>query len=197
VGEDAGRDMSEHTGTLRVTIREAAARLGVTEGAVRKRIQRGTLPQEQGEDGRVYVYLPVSHDSSREQSRTEPLSSSLGSDPRDELIVQLRGEVEAWREESRRKDTIIMNMTEAMKALNPPEPRPAQEEEEVPQETPEPRTEATPQPGRVEPQTPLEGAQEPRESSEMHMPEAGGGPLPRDQQRASAQAPRRWWEFWR
>jgi DNA-binding transcriptional MerR regulator len=51
-------------------------------------------------------------------------------------------------------------------------------------------TAATEQPGRVEPQTPLEGAPEPRESSEMHMPEVGGGPLPRDQQRPSE---RPWW----
>ena len=50
--------------------------------------------------------------------------------------------------------------------------------------------EATPQPGRGEPQTPLEGAQETRESSEMHMPEAGGAPLPHDQQRPSE---RPWW----
>ena len=63
-----------------------------------------------------------------------------------------------------------------------------------PRETP---SEATPQPGRVEPQTPLEGARgeessplEPQESSEMHMPEVGGGPLPRDQQRPSE---RPWW----
>jgi hypothetical protein len=39
--------MSEQTGQdegpLRVTIREAAHRLGVTEGAVRKRIQHGSL----------------------------------------------------------------------------------------------------------------------------------------------------------
>ena len=48
--------MSEYTGqdsgTLRVTIREAAARLGVTEAAIRKRIQRGSLDKEMGEDER-------------------------------------------------------------------------------------------------------------------------------------------------
>ena len=55
-------------------------------------------------------------------------------------------------------------------------------------------SEATEQPGRVEPQPTVESAQEPLESSEMHMPEAGGGPLPHDQQRASE---RRWWQFWR
>ena len=61
--------------------------------------------------------------------------------------------MEAWREESRRKDTIIMNMTEAMKAIAPP----AEEEPSGPQETP---TAATEQPGRVGPQTPLERAHE-------------------------------------
>jgi hypothetical protein len=154
--------MSEHSGTLRVTIREAAARLGVTEGAIRKRIQRGSLPKEQEEDGSVYVYLPVSHDSSHEQSRTEPRHTP---DPRDELIAQLRGEVEAWRDESRRKDTIIMNMTEAMKALSPP----AQEEEppaEVPSASGEYAVTAQPQPGRVEPQASVEGAQEDAERPE-------------------------------
>jgi hypothetical protein len=41
----------------RVTVAEAAARLGVKEQAIRKRIQRGTLAHDKDEDGRVYVYL--------------------------------------------------------------------------------------------------------------------------------------------
>jgi DNA-directed RNA polymerase specialized sigma24 family protein len=53
---DSGREMSESTGqdsgTLRVTIREAAARLGVTEAAIKKRLQRGSLDKEMGEDER-------------------------------------------------------------------------------------------------------------------------------------------------
>ncbi len=48
--------MSEYEGqdkgALRVTIREAAHRLGVTEAAIRKRIQRGSLYKELGSDGR-------------------------------------------------------------------------------------------------------------------------------------------------
>ncbi len=52
-------------------------------------------------------------------------------------------------------------------------------------------SEAKEQPGRrVGSQPSVESAQEPRESPEMHMPEAGGGPLPHDQQRPSE---RRWW----
>jgi hypothetical protein len=56
-------------------------------------------------------------------------------------------------------------------------------------------SEAKEQPGRVEPQPAVQSTQA-QESPEMAMPEAGGGPLPRDQQRAS-EAPRRWWQFWR
>jgi hypothetical protein len=55
-------------------------------------------------------------------------------------------------------------------------------------------SEAKSPPGRVVPQPAVESAQEARESHEMHMPEAGGGPLPHDQQRPSE---RRWWQFWR
>ncbi len=41
----------------RVTVPEAARILGVTESAVRKRVQRGHIPYDKEEDGRVYVYL--------------------------------------------------------------------------------------------------------------------------------------------
>jgi hypothetical protein len=85
------------------------------------------------------------------------------------------------REELARKDAIMMNMTESMRQLTAP----AEEVRESPEG-------ATPQPGRVEPQAPLEEA--PGEAPEMHMPEAGGGPLPRDRQTPSE---RPWWRFWR
>ena len=67
--------MSEYTGqdngTLRVTIGEAASRLGVTEAAIRKRIQRGSLHKEMGEDGRVYVYLDLYQDMSHPKSQVD------------------------------------------------------------------------------------------------------------------------------
>ena len=50
MSEYPGQDI----GTLKVTIREAANRLGLTEAAIRKRIQRGSLEKkEMGSDGRV------------------------------------------------------------------------------------------------------------------------------------------------
>ena len=41
----------------RLTVAQAAARLGVSQDAVRKRIKRGTIEYEQDQDGRLHVYL--------------------------------------------------------------------------------------------------------------------------------------------
>jgi excisionase family DNA binding protein len=41
----------------RLTVREAAERLAISEEAVRKRVQRGTLPHAKPSDGHVYVFL--------------------------------------------------------------------------------------------------------------------------------------------
>jgi len=83
--------MSEYTeqdtGTLRVTIREAAARLGVTEAAIRKRIQRGSLDKELGSDGKVYVYLDLTQDKFHPKSQVHR-------DPMvDELVEELKDRV--------------------------------------------------------------------------------------------------------
>src|SRR5215216_391503 len=126
----------------RLTIQEAAYRLGVSESAIRKRIKRGTLKREKTEDGRVLVYM--------EQSA--PGTEEVRTPERDALISQmqerldfLERELEVRSEEIRRRDTIIMNMTEAMKALSPPSqeaPSEAQESDVSPGPTGTP-TEAT------------------------------------------------------
>ena len=69
----------QDNGTLRVTISEAASRLGVTEAAIRKRTQRGSLDKEMGENGRVYVYLDLYQDICHPESQVdhEPLVEEL------------------------------------------------------------------------------------------------------------------------
>jgi hypothetical protein len=54
-----GRDQAaDYAGGLdRVTVPEAAERLGISENALRKRVQRDTIQWDRGEDGRVFVYL--------------------------------------------------------------------------------------------------------------------------------------------
>jgi hypothetical protein len=67
-----------------------------------------------------------------------------------EQNVDLREQIEFLRDELRRNDAIITTMTQRIPELEAPS-------QELPKSAP---TEGTEQPGRVEPQRPLEGAQE-------------------------------------
>ena len=118
----------------RLTIQEAAHRLGVSESAIRKRIKRGTLKREKTEDGRVLVYMETRAPTSApgaEEVRT-PERDALISEMQQRLAL-LERELDVRTEEIRRRDTIIMNMTEAMKALNPPAPEDSSEARESPE----------------------------------------------------------------
>ena len=42
---------------VRLTVAEAADRLGISEASVLKRVQRGQIPHERGADGRVFVWI--------------------------------------------------------------------------------------------------------------------------------------------
>jgi hypothetical protein len=115
----------------RVDLRTAAQSLDTSVDAVRKRIQRGTLDSEKAEDGRVYVWLDTS------------LEGESGA-----LISELRDRVDFLQRELERKDAILLNMTEALKAISPPEVR------ESPETPSEPRPSTTEAP---EAETPAEG----------------------------------------
>jgi hypothetical protein len=96
-----------------LTLRQAAEILGVSKEAVRKRAIRGSLPTDKDPDGRVYVYLDASV-SAGPAAETDDAGVVPGDDPRDRLIAQLQSEVEAWREEARRKDHIIAGLIERL-----------------------------------------------------------------------------------
>jgi excisionase family DNA binding protein len=117
-------DEGDRRGVDRLTIQEAARRLGVSEGAVRKRVTRGTLEHHKDEDGRVYVYLDGGVDEGVDEG-VDPNSNAL--------ISQLRDEVAYLRDENRRKDEIIMQQAMTMRQLTaapPQEPSEAQESPE-------------------------------------------------------------------
>ncbi len=140
----------------RASVHEAADALGVTVDAIRKRIQRGTIPHERHEDGRVYVLLDAAstprntdQDEYQDKYRThaDALVESLGAQ-----VEYLKGVVATRDEEIRRRDHIIAGLVERVPALEAPrnghetpaddagggvEPRPPGE---GPQEVPEPRS---------------------------------------------------------
>ena len=115
----------------RVTVDEAARHLGLTVDAVRKRVQRGQIAFEKDQGGRVRIILDEGETLQDESPDT------TGQDAGAELVEELHRTNELLREvittrdeEIRRRDTIIMNMTEAMKALNPPAPEGSSEARE-------------------------------------------------------------------
>ncbi len=128
------------TATDRVTVQEAANRLGVKDDAIRKRIQRGTLDYEKDPDGRVYVFINATHDSSKDSTRhpngnqyQDSHNETSKDESKDKLINVLQDqiqylrniieardrELEARTDELRRKDTIIMSLTQRLPELPP------------------------------------------------------------------------------
>lgn len=116
----------------RLSVAEAAHALGVTQAAVYKRIQRGTIEQDKDSEGHVFVYLDTS-----DMQPAKSIDQSVDTSNQTELVAELRAhnedlrqEAEAWREESRRKDTIIMSLTQRIPELEPAR--------EAPSDTPSP-----------------------------------------------------------
>jgi hypothetical protein len=94
-------------------VSEAAALLGISKEAVRMRIRRGTLRSEKAND-RVYVWLDDDVNADQDTVQHADVGEASGAAAYRELIEQLRSEVEAWREEARRKDHIIAGLIERL-----------------------------------------------------------------------------------
>ena len=127
----------------RVTQREAAEILGVSVEAIRKRVKRGTLRSEKGEDGRRYVCLDPAPDAARPQAdhAGHAYSQAEGgrhADPAP-LVEELRDQVGYLRDQLRREQDahaearrIIAALTSRIPELEPPRsPVEHQEDEEA------------------------------------------------------------------
>jgi len=110
----------------RMTVPEAADLLKITQSAVRKRIQRGTISWDKDDEGRIYVYVNSSEtglDTGEDRSSDIPPGQS-----RDELLEAYRDQVEFLRRELERKDTLLMSLMQRVPELEGPiEPREAPE----------------------------------------------------------------------
>lgn len=108
----------------RISVPEAAEQLGVTQSAVRKRVQRGTIPWDKDSEGRIYVYVDLS-ETSFETGADKKRDTAAGRS-RDELLEVYRDQVEFLRRELERKDTLLMSLMQRVPELEPaPEPRAA------------------------------------------------------------------------
>jgi len=124
-------------------MREAADLLDVSNEAIRKRVVRGTLPSEVGEDGRRYVYLKAGRDEVIGEAPThehglhehDALISEMVGELHDELHYlreQLNQELERRSAEAKSFQLTIReltsanaSLTERLRALEPPQGTPS------------------------------------------------------------------------
>jgi predicted ArsR family transcriptional regulator len=91
----------------RVTVQEAARQLGITESAVRKRLQREQLRSQkvtEGKKERLYIFL-----DSDEDKFPEPF--------RERYMKSLEDRVKTLEDEVYRQQAIILSMSQSMQAL--------------------------------------------------------------------------------
>jgi hypothetical protein len=139
----------------RMDLKEAAQVLGITSDSVRKRVKRGTLPSETGEDGRLYVWLDLGSDS-RSDAGSDEASSDVspdGSDAlvgaKDETIRVLEAQLRAEREASAELRRIVAGLVQRVPELEPvrePSPQPS----EAPTTPAEPRSDTQAPPEQKE-----------------------------------------------
>lgn len=142
----------------RVTVAEATQLLGVSEGAVRKRVARGTLRSERDDQGRVLVVL----DDATRRGAAGQLAGQPGGQEEPPLVEALRDQigylqrqVEEEREARRRADTLLAQLMQRVPQLEAPQEG-RQEAQESPERAPEGQDASGTHPGREEP------AQEPQ-----------------------------------
>jgi hypothetical protein len=111
-----------------LSVAKAAKVLGVSEQAIYARVKRDTITHEKGENGEINVFLDP--DERNGQTDKQPLDNTLVND----YITALKSEIETlkthtkslehdreeWKEEARRKDTIIMALTNRIPELEAP-----------------------------------------------------------------------------
>ncbi len=93
-GQGAGQPTSG--ASRRVTVTEAAWMLDTTVDALRERVQRGTIPHERDEYGRVWIL--VDPDRTRHDVDRDTTGQRQDYEP-DALISEMRGRIEDLREQ--------------------------------------------------------------------------------------------------
>src|SRR5918911_2287968 len=117
----------------RVSVSEAAHRLGISQDAVYKRIKRGTIPWDKGEDDKTYVWIDqVDGSTDRARQSTDRASEPSNYVSKDELLSEMRARVSFLEEELQRKDAILLSLAQRI-----PELEPAKDSSSEPRESPE------------------------------------------------------------
>ena len=103
----------------RLTVAQAADRLGVTQDAVRKRVARGTIRHEKDYEGRIFVYLDTfeSESKTNQDNGQDGESKTVSDADQVKYTRSLEDQIDFLRRELERKDTIIMSLTQRIPEL--------------------------------------------------------------------------------
>src|SRR5215208_3365861 len=106
----------------RLTVAQAADRLGITQDAVRKRIARGTIRHDKDHEGRISVYLDTfERESKSDQDNGQDRESKpIQEANQGKYTRSLEDQIEFLRRELERKDTIITQLTQRIPELEAP-----------------------------------------------------------------------------
>ena len=106
--------MSEDDSVERLSVTEAAERLGVTRDAIHKRIRMGSIEHEQGADGRFYVYVDTS-------TTAADTSTDVSIDDRTDLpIAEMQDRIGSLEEANQENRRIIAALTQRIPELEGP-----------------------------------------------------------------------------
>ncbi len=103
----------------RLTVGQAAERLGISGNAVYKRIERDQIRHDRDDDGRVYVYVDPS--ATKQVNSTASQSDNLMRNLEDQ-VRYLRDQLQQANDANRENRRIIADLTSRI-----PEPPPPQE----------------------------------------------------------------------
>jgi hypothetical protein len=120
----------------RLTVAQAAVTLGITEGAVRSRIKRGTLPTVK-EGGTVYVVFSGTSKANHAPHADVPADQSELVASLQDQVSYLREQLAAERETNRENRRLLAAALERIPAIEAPE---SPESTSEPSDTPEPRS---------------------------------------------------------
>ncbi len=101
----------------RLSVPDAAKRLGISEGALRQRINRGTIEHEKDGQGRVYVFVQDTHTKQHDEQYSD--LSMVVEILRDQ-VEHLRRELAEEREANRENRRLLAAALERIPELEAP-----------------------------------------------------------------------------
>jgi hypothetical protein len=126
----ATNQAADYAGGLeRVTVPEAAERLGISENALRKRVQRDTVQWDRDDDGRVFVYLSPAGTAKAADQADDYATDYAGDQPGfpvelvdslQEQVGYLRGALETRDKELAEMRRLLAGALERIPAIEPP-----------------------------------------------------------------------------